>query len=121
MLTKFLGMTLFLSSLCFASGRLSLEGDYYLNGQEALPKAGISIHENLGFLGLHYGQWTGVGMAPKTGSTPDVLWATSRHDLEWYYGQWGVAAGFTYRHATQPGVDLLADHDVHVKLMYTLW
>jgi hypothetical protein len=103
-----------------ASGKLSMEWSYYPKIEIAKPKFGFSIYENL-FLGVAYNSWTGFGWQPRPGEA-SVLWASSRHDLERWWGNLGVQAGFTYKHAEQPLVfEDSNQHDVHAKLIYKLW
>jgi hypothetical protein len=116
-----LAVLLFLSSAAFGSGKLSVQGNYFLDQKTLRPVIGFAIHEKL--IGpISYSGWTGIGWQPKVGAS-DVFWVTSRHDLEVWLGNVGISTGITLRHAQQPLFDgeMSSEHDVHVKLVYKLW
>ena len=108
------------SSLCFGSGKLSVSPALYPGVDKLAASAGLAIYEPL-FLGLNYNGWSGFGWQPRKGEATS-FWATSRHDIETWIDRVGVGFGFTYRHASQPGVgELDAQSDLHCKLQYKLW
>lgn len=108
------------SSLAFGSGKLSVQPAYYLKADKMAMQFGIGVYEPL-FGGINYNQWTGYGWHPRVGEDA-VGWFTTKHDLEVWDGNLGVAIGYTFQHASRP-VDLIYsnDHNVHFKLSYKLW
>lgn len=115
-----LGLMLLGGSMCFAGGKLSVQPSFYPRLEKVLPTVGFGIYEHLGIGGVALNLWTGVGWAPQN-SGENVFWATSKAELEKWFGPLGVAVGGTYRHAEKNALDLAADHDVHAKLTYKLW
>lgn len=110
------------SSLCFGSGKLSIEPMYFPKIEKVAPKVGFSIYEHL-ILGVNFSTWVGFGWQPRV-AEDSVLWATARADLEKWFGGVGVSAGYTYRHAEQPGLGGFEESgasDVHLRLQIQLW
>ena len=109
----------FLSSVCFGSGKLQLKESYFLKAQKAAPQIGVSIYEKL--VGpVNYNGWTGIGWQPRV-SDDTVFYAVSKHDLEVWLGNVGLSVGYGFRHADKPTGDLISEHDVHVGLNCKLW
>ena len=111
---------LFLSANCFASGKVSLEPDYYLNYKKLGAKSGISIYEHL-FGPLSYNGWSGVGVRPKYYSDA-VFWAVSQHSLEFWVKKVAVAPGYgLFYNNSDDGLPKGIEQVVSLKLTYKIW
>jgi hypothetical protein len=92
---------------------------YFLKSEKTLPQFGLSVYEPV-VLGLAYNGWSGVGWQPRAGES-SVMWFTSRHDIEKWYGDLGLSVGFTVRYAGKQDEALLNEQDIHFKLTYRIW
>lgn len=117
---KKLLLVLFLvSNFAFASGKISFTPAYNLRNEMFSPKIGFAIYEPI-IGGIAYNGWVGMGLNPRDNGE-EVFWAASKHDMEKWFGNVGVAVGFTFVHSSHPGDVNFNDSDVHLKLTYQLW
>lgn len=115
---KLLLIALLLPTLSFASGKITIQPGYYLGSKKVMPMGGLGIYEHL--VGpLYYNSWTGAGLQPR--NEGNLLWLSSKHDLEMYFGKVAVAVGVTYRKAEKGILEYPDESDVHVKLTYQIW
>jgi len=117
----FITMIMLISVLAFGSGKLSIEPNYFFQAKHLGAKGGLAIDQPL-FFNLHYQQWTGAGYTPQEGNYR-MMWATSNHDLVYYFHKSSVAAGgsVTYGDENFGEGFKRADYNVHVKYSYELW
>lgn len=106
---KLIALFLFLSQLCLASGRVSIENQYFLESKVLGPTLGLTVSEPL-FLGLDYVSWTGGGL-----NLEKKWWMTSKHDIEIPISDFTISVGAAYR------LNPKNESDVHVKVSYDIW
>ena len=119
---------IFLSSLAFGSGKITVEDGYYLGaGKIPPPTIGLGIYQDIG-KGFGYNMWTGMGYQPRK-MDETVRWIASKHEVLKHYGPLSVGIGYAYKHAQQPsnlmpGEDIMlavSEHKVYGKIAVKLW
>lgn len=110
---------LFLPTLCFASGKLTVKPEYHLHVGAVEPLVGLSVYEKISPV-LAYTSWTGVLFRSDLPTSEKEY--TSVQEVEYYWGPLSLGAGFTFRYSTQNQLSVWKqDHDLHVKLGLKLW
>lgn len=117
-----LTLTIYLltSSSAFASGKLSLTGNYYTQDKRSLPAVGLSSYEDTGF-GFAFDTFLGAGIAPRH-NYPDVYWLVTRADVAIPVTEdVTISAGVTLRLSEQEWIGVEDESNVHAKLTVSLW
>ena len=105
-----------LSTTAMASGKLTLQPNFWLGEDKVTPMIGLGIYEPLVKVYIAYNGWTGYGEQPvlKGG----VHWLTSKHDLDLYWDKLTISPGYT---ALLVLPYQKFQHNVHVKFTYKIW
>lgn len=115
-----LAIYLLTSSSAFASGKLSLTGNYYTLDKRPLPAVGFNTYEDTG-LGFALDTYLGMGIAPRH-NYPDVYWWVARADIAIPVTEdVTISAGATFRLSDQEWIGVEDESNVHVKAVIKLW
>ncbi len=99
----------------FASGKLTMNGNYYKADGDLKPSVGLAIYEPLAPGFVAYNGWLGLGGEYRK---RDFEWASTKHMIEFYINKVTIGAGFMleYDRKDKQIVDSLV-----VKAEYKLW
>jgi hypothetical protein len=113
---KKLFLFLTLSTTAMASGKITIQPNFWLKEDKVTPTIGFGIYEPIIKGHLAYNGWTGYGEQPQ--EITDAHWFTSKHDIDIYWDKLTISPGFTaiyilpYKKFQQ---------NVHVKLGFQVW
>lgn len=88
-------LSLLVSSICFASGKLTLKPEQDLKTNAIKYAVGLAVHEHL-YKGLYYKGWHGGGDDQEDHSKD---WLKTDNAIHLYIGHVGVGMGLSYTHA----------------------
>lgn len=113
--TTFL-ITLLLSAACYASGKLSVQGNWYDDGKEVRPMVGFNVYEKLAKR-LAVNSWVGYGNQFLE-THQDVNWFVAKAQLDMSMKRVTVSPGISYKALPDDNF-----HDVipYLKLDLQLW
>lgn len=80
-----------LSPIAQASGKLSLQGNVYDQGEFVRPAAGFSIYQKM-MKNIAFNSYAGIGTEPFT-YRKDVMWTTAKAEVQFYNGAWTLSPG----------------------------
>ncbi len=106
-----------LSTSAFASGKLQVQPNYFVDSKKVTPMVGLSIYEKFGKKAAYNG-WYGMGDQAFP-DRQDVVWYSLRHAVDFYTPSPLVIS---------PGVQSVIvdgqnkwDNRIFVRLSYELW
>lgn len=114
----FLAIFTLLSVNCFASGKISVQGNYFWQSKQWFPQVGLSVYERLVGNTLAYESWTGGG-GQDFELHPDIRWYTTKQDLVLNLGHNLALAGGVQISYIRPYNEF--NNNAHVKLSVKLW
>ena len=111
-------LLLLVSSVASASGRISIQPNYWFNTKRWSPLVGLAVYEHIWRGRIAYNGWLGAGEQPFAGRE-SVWWYTMKHDID---------VQFLPRLTISPGVQVNyivpwkeVQGNVHAKLSVQLW
>lgn len=116
---KYLMIMLMLVNVnAFASGKISVQGNYWWQTKQWYPQVGLSVYERLVGNTLAYESWTGGG-GQDFETNPDVQWYTTKQDLVLNMGHNLSLSGGVQISYIKPFNDF--NNNAHVKMSVKLW
>lgn len=110
-----------LSSVCFASGKVTYQPMYSSSGKILRPQLGLSIYEKTRFSNVAYVGWFGTGPSlTHLEENENLQWYTMKHSFEAYYGHFAVGPGFQSTWNEIDGYEKRTDV-AFLKASYQLW
>lgn len=100
-----------------ASGKISIQNNFFDQGKKYRPMIGLGIYEPIFGGALAINSWTGYGNQPFDLSS-DVDWFTTKNQLDFYFGKLTVSPGFQYSFVSPYKEDRSW---LYMKLDYKLW
>lgn len=108
--------TLLFATTVFASGKLSVQGNWYEEGKAVRPTIGFSVYEKL--IGKTYlNAWTGYG-TQFLETHDDVNWYIAKAQVDMRFGNLTASPGLTYKKLVDDHFD---DVIPYFKVDYQLW
>lgn len=114
LLTCVLGVLLPLSAM--ASGKISLQGNWYNEGKDVRPVVAIQAYEKVA-KNLYLNAWAGYGNQFLE-VRDDVDWAVAKAQIDMRMKQWTFSPGVQYKYLIDSRVD---DVIPYLKADYQLW
>lgn len=112
--------SLLIAGNVFASGKLSILGNYYTKENKTMPAAGFNVYENTG-LGFFIDGYLGTGIAPRY-NWPDVYWWVAKADAVLPFSDDVLfSIGATLKLSNQEWVGVEDESNIHAKLTFKLW
>lgn len=111
------GFCLFSGASAEASGKITLQNNFFDGGKKYRPMIGFGIYEPLFAGTVALNSWTGYGNQPFD-LNPDVDWLTTKNQIDFHLSRFTLSPGFQYSFVS-PFSDERAW--VYVKLDYKLW
>ena len=100
-----------------ASGKLSLQNNFYNNGTEYRPLVGVAVYERLAKT-LALNSWVGYGVQPLE-IKGDVNWLVAKAQVDMEFSRrWTVAPGVQYKTLLD---DATTDLVPYIKVDLKLW
>lgn len=111
---------LLVSTNLFASGKITLNGNYFTKTERTLPSVGVNSYEDTG-LGFAVDTYVGTGIAPRY-NWPDVYWWVARADVVFPLSEnLTISGGATLRMSEQEWIGVEDESNIHVKVSYKIW
>ena len=108
--------TLF-STFAFATGKLSVQGNWYNDGQAVRPMVGLSVYEKLFVDNIHLNAWTGYG-TQFLETNDDVNWYIAKAQIDIRNSRLTYAPGVLYKRLVN---EQFEDVIPYLRLDYQLW
>ena len=108
---------MFTTPMAMASGKLTLQNNFFEGGKEYRPMMGLNIYEPIGDGSLAFNSWTGYGTQPFD-IHPDVDWFTTKNQVDFYFQRLTVSPGIQYSFVLPWEEDRTW---LYLKLDYKLW
>lgn len=112
------GVTLAVTVDAEASGKITLQNNFYNGGKDYRPLIGLGIYEPILFKGkVAVNSWTGYGNQPFD-LNPDVNWFTTKNQIDFHLSKITVSPGYQYSFVWPYKEER---QWFYVKLDYKLW
>lgn len=102
-----------------ASGKITLQNNFFDEGREYRPTVGFQIYEKL-TRGSAFNFWTGYGAQPLEALNYDdnTNWYVAKGQLDLYFGRFTISPGVQYKKIIDDSFD-----DTHgfLKIDYKIW
>lgn len=113
---SFLAILLF-SATVFASGKISLQGNWYDSGKNVKPMVGFGVYEKL-VKNAYLNAWTGYGVQPLE-IKDDVNWYVAKAQVDMRFNKLTVAPGVQYKNL--PNTPGTSQTYPYFRLDWQLW
>lgn len=100
-----------------ASGKLTLQNNFYNQGKDYRPMIGLGIYEPIFGGGVAFNSWTGYGNQPFD-LNPDTQWFTTKNQIDFHMKRLTVSPGFQWSYVWPYNEER---NWFYVKLDYKLW
>lgn len=108
---------LFVADYAHASGKITVQNNFFNKGADYRPMIGLQIYETIWTGRLAFNSWTGYGNQPFD-VNPDVNWFTTKNQIDVYYKRFTLSPGYQFSFVS-PWKE---QRDwVYLKLDYKLW
>lgn len=100
-----------------ASGKISLQNNFFEGGKKYRPMIGLGIYEPIFGGSVALNSWTGYGNQPFD-LNPDVDWFTTKNQIDFHFKRMTLSPGFQYSFVSPFGEERSW---VYFKVDYKLW